>query len=186
MSNLPQREWSIVDGLYDEIERCDLDKVKYWIGEKGLRADYYGGNGTLLTHAVYAGGMNNGVEVYCSAAMVKYLIEQGADINYVSDIGGDTPLTAAISMQDCESATILLHAGADPTIPCRHFWDGIPSCGENLHKNAIEIYRDILKPRMQEYGNVSAAEKMCWALVEKKLYSYEKEHGSFWRFWIRH
>jgi uncharacterized protein len=82
----------------------DLDTLRRGVNQ-GLGVDQLRGNTTLLIHAASSG----------SPGAVRWLLEQGADVNLVAPCGW-TPLIAAAVFDRVEAAQILLDAGADPAV----------------------------------------------------------------------
>lgn len=100
--------------LYDIIERDDLDALRNLIENEGVSPDSIASQSdtgdayTLLTRSVY----QNRVDI------VKYLLEQGADVNK-KDNADWRPVYTAVKQNRCEIMVLLLENNADPFLNCK-------------------------------------------------------------------
>ncbi len=74
-------------------------------------------------------------------AMVRLLVEAGADVNAATGFGGDTPLHEAVEQGDVEIVKILVEAGAD--VEAKGYFDRTP-LSLAAEEGATEIMRILL------------------------------------------
>jgi Ankyrin repeats (3 copies) len=120
--NSKDEDWFEKERLHFAAEEGDLVKVK------GLLKQGYPINAfdefsrTPLHYAAIEG----------HTAVVRYLIEAGADVNlHEEEKIGDTVLKEIAQTCSIEMATILIEAGADPTIPG---WMGLTALDESKER----------------------------------------------------
>ncbi|MCX4030265.1 ankyrin repeat domain-containing protein [Endozoicomonas sp. SM1973] len=94
-------EKAVVDGQFDEL----VNLLKKGGDPNTLDADGI----PLLSLAFYEGSIGG-------AQAAKILLNYGADVNKVTNIGKLTPLMYAISVYDVEGVSVLIKHGADPFI----------------------------------------------------------------------
>ena len=113
---------------------------------------------------------------------IKFLIEQGLDVNAVASVGNislETPLICAVWNKNISAVKELLKHGADP-----NFWDegGYNFAGTPLHivafnyngKNDIPIAREMITELVKAGGDVNSHEEVSPESL-KEIMKYEPE-----------
>ena len=100
----------IIDDLLDSISDNDLENFKKYIGKVDINAEVKEEHslGTLLHYAIY--------DYFINEEILDIFINAGADINKQNTNNGDTPLHAAIDIEDNYTLRYLLNKGADYSI----------------------------------------------------------------------
>ena len=120
---------------------------------------------TSLTRACSAGNIN----------LVKSLLDQGADVNWKSPIGGDTPLAMAAMMDRTAVVQLLLDKGADVNLANSDGWTP-------LMQAALRGYEDMVRLLVDRGADVTrknsnGATALDLAKGNEKVLSILKEKG---------
>lgn len=118
-----EEDWFERDQLHFAAEEGDLTKVEELL-KQGYPVNAFDElSRTPLHYAAIEG----------HTAVVRYLIEAGADVNlHEEEKIGETVLKEIAQTCSLEMATILIDAGADPTIPG---WMGLTALDESEERN---------------------------------------------------
>jgi ankyrin repeat protein len=140
-------EPSLSDRFAEAIERGDLAAVKAIVQEGNAPDSPMEQGDEVLTPLFHAAGRGR-------TDIVKYLIAQGADVNFRGKEWGHTPLSEAASRGFDDVVLVLLKAGADPKIKDRNGYTAfaIAALGGQLDAaEALLKYADV--NGADNYGN---------------------------------
>lgn len=87
-----------------------VDQFRQALSRASIGLDYVSDSGQTLLHL--AAGYN-------SCAIARYLVEQGASLNTLTEVHW-TPLLTAVTWGYLDITIVLLELGADPNIPNEH------------------------------------------------------------------
>lgn len=147
------------------IENRDFDKVKNMFLNKqaSIKSSMYGNSQEPLIIGAArspSGFLKTTPAPDSTENIIRFLIEQGAQINTI-DNRGNTPLHTAVTYEEPETVKLLLELGADTSIKNRK--------GMTAYDLAIEIEDPVMKQKMKEvfgshkmrhgFSNIAAKEK---------------------------
>jgi hypothetical protein len=146
MATLTEEQQKMLDALLAEaVTTKDLARVKLYIS-KGASARAATGNvreiwrapdpkgrsfGTVLKEDTVSGNVIHLAVLVGSQEILGFLLEQGADIDAMTD-NGNTPLKLAVLKQDMALAQYLAEKGADPFIKNKNGWSALGYARQQL------------------------------------------------------